>query len=153
MFIQEMSEKECRDALARISVGRLACARDNQPYIVPIYFAYDGHHAYGFSTAGQKVDWMRSNPLVCLEIDEWTARDRWLSVIIAGRYEELPDGPAFAAARARAQEALQMRAMWWEYTAVPAAEWRRKSGPFTAIFYRIHIDRISGHRATPRASS
>ena len=82
MDIQEMAEHQCRDALARVSFGRLACARDNQPYVVPIYFAYDGHHVYGFSTAGQKIDWMRSNPLVCLEIDEWTGRDRWMSVIV-----------------------------------------------------------------------
>jgi nitroimidazol reductase NimA-like FMN-containing flavoprotein (pyridoxamine 5'-phosphate oxidase superfamily) len=155
MFIHEMAENECRDALARLSFGRLACAHDNQPYIVPIYFAYDGQHVYGFSTAGQKIEWMRSNPLVCLEIDEWTSHDRWMSLIVSGRYEELPDGPDFAADRARAQEALQARAMWWEYgyAAVPAAEWRRKSGPFTPIFYRIHIEKMSGHRATPKASS
>ena len=153
MLIHEMTEGECRDALARASFGRLACARENQPYVVPIYFAYDGHHVYAFSTPGQKIDWMRSNPLVCLEIDERTSLDRWTSVIVSGRYEELPDTPEFAADRARAQEALQTRAMWWDYATIPAAEWRRKPGPFTPIFYRIHIERISGHRAAPRKSS
>ena len=96
---------------------------------------------------------MRSNPLVCLEVDERTSRDRWTSVIVAGRYEELPDAPGFAPDRARAQEALQAHAMWWDYATIPAAEWRRKTGPFTPIFYRIHIEKISGHRATPKASS
>jgi nitroimidazol reductase NimA-like FMN-containing flavoprotein (pyridoxamine 5'-phosphate oxidase superfamily) len=74
-------------------------------------------------------------------------------VIVSERYEELPDTPGFAADRARAQEALQTRAMWWEYATVPAAEWRHKSGPFAPIFYRIHIEKITGHRATPSAPS
>ena len=70
MFIHEMTEGECRAALERGSFGRLACAKDNEPYVLPIYFSYDGRHLYGFSTLGQKIEWMRSNPLVCLEIDE-----------------------------------------------------------------------------------
>jgi nitroimidazol reductase NimA-like FMN-containing flavoprotein (pyridoxamine 5'-phosphate oxidase superfamily) len=153
MLIREMTEEECRDALAGGSFGRLACARDNQPYIVPIYFAYDGRHVYGFSTPGQKIDWMRANPLICLEIDERTSREQWVSVVVYGRYEELPDQPEFASDRAQAHRALQKHALWWEYTSIPGAEWRRKSGPFTPIFYRIHVERMTGHRATPRASS
>jgi uncharacterized protein len=152
MLIREMTEDGCRDALARVSFGRLACARDNQPYVVPISFAYDGRHVYGFSTPGKKIDWMRSNPLVCLEIDERTSHDQWMSVIVSGRYEELPDTPELAPDRAQAHQALQQRATWWEYATIPGAEWRRKSGPFTPIFYRIHIEEMTGHWATPGPS-
>jgi nitroimidazol reductase NimA-like FMN-containing flavoprotein (pyridoxamine 5'-phosphate oxidase superfamily) len=152
MVIREMTDDECRKALERMSFGRLACAHDNQPYVVPIYFSYDGRYLYGFSTLGQKIEWMRTNPLVCLEIDEWTSRYDWMSVVVSGRYEELPDTPEFRAARVQAQEALQKRAMWWEYTAVAGADWRRKQEPFTPVFYRIHIDKMTGHRATAAAS-
>ena len=34
---------------------------------------------------------MRANPLVCVEWDEVTSFDHWISVIVYGRYEELPD--------------------------------------------------------------
>jgi nitroimidazol reductase NimA-like FMN-containing flavoprotein (pyridoxamine 5'-phosphate oxidase superfamily) len=85
-----------------------------------------------------------------LEADESTARDQWRSVVVFGRYEELPDTPEFAAGRALAHEALQKQAMWWEYAAIPGAEWRRKAGPFVSIVYRIHIDKMSGHRATKK---
>jgi uncharacterized protein len=153
MFIREMTEDECRNALARVSFGRLACARDNQPYIVPIYFAYDGRHAYAFSIAGQKIDWMRSNPLICLEVDERKSRDEWMSVVVFGRYQELPDTTEFAPDRAQAHHVLQEHAKWWDYATVPGAEWRRKTGPFTPIFYRIHIDKMTGQKATPRAPS
>jgi len=149
VLIRDMTEDECRHALARLSLGRLGCARDNQPYVVPIYFAHDGPHLYAFSTPGRKIEWMRLNPLVCLEVDERTSVEDWLSVVVDGRYEELTDTPEFAEARAHALQALQKHATWWGYAAIPGAEWRRKAGPFTPIFYRIRIDRLTGHRATP----
>jgi uncharacterized protein len=155
MLIHEMTEDECRTALECVSFGRLACARDNQPYVVPIYFSYDGQHLYGFSapgqiyafsTLGQKVEWMRSNPLVCLEIDERTSHNLWMSVVVFGRYEELLDTAEFGDQRVRAYRVLQERAMWWE-PAYVATE--RREQPLTPVFYRIHIKRMTGHRATP----
>lgn len=148
MFIHEMTESECRQALQQATVGRLACARDNEPYVVPIYFAFDGQHVYGFTTLGQKTDWMRTNPRVCLEIDERTAPDQWQSIIVFGRYEELPDLPKYEAARVKAHELLQKHAMWWEPAYVGAAH-RDMPHSVTPIFYRIKIDRMTGHRATP----
>lgn len=148
MFIQEMEEFQCRQILEQASVGRLACAKDNQPYIVPVYFSFDGRHIYGVTTEGQKVEWMRSNPKVCLEIDDLTSHDHWTSVIIFGRFEELQDKPVFGAARMVAHEALQKRAMWWEPACVAL---RQLDVPHSLmpIFYRIHIDRITGRRSTP----
>lgn len=153
MLIHEMTEDECRAALERVSFGRLACARDNQPYVVPINFSYDGKHLYGFSapaeiygfsTLGQKIEWMRTNPLVCLETDERTSHHEWMSVVVSGRYEELPDTPEFGPARAQAWEVLQKRAMWWE----PAYVATQHREQFTPIFYRIHIRQMTGRRAT-----
>ena len=39
MVIYDMTPEECRKVLGRESSGRLACARRNGPYIVPIEFA------------------------------------------------------------------------------------------------------------------
>jgi nitroimidazol reductase NimA-like FMN-containing flavoprotein (pyridoxamine 5'-phosphate oxidase superfamily) len=148
MFIHEMDQFQCEKVLEQTSVGRLACAKDNQPYVVPIYFSFDGRHIYGFTTLGKKTEWMRANPKVCLEIDEWKSHDRWTSVIVFGRYEELPDDPDFGAARVAAHEALQQRAMWWE-PAYLAAEHFDAPHSLKPIFYRIHIERITGRRSTP----
>jgi hypothetical protein len=148
MFIHEMTEADCRGALQCASFGRLGCARDNQPYVVPIYFTYDDDHLYGFTTVGQKIEWMRSNPHVCLEIDERVSHDQWMSVIVFGDYEELPDTAECGYARVRAHELLQKRAMWWEPAYIATAH-RDKPHSFTSIFYRIRIDRMTGHRATP----
>lgn len=148
MYIHEMSEAECRKALTEASHGRLGCVRDNRPYIVPIYFAFDGDYIYGFTTLGQKIEWMRSNPYVCLEIDQLNSHDDWMSVIVFGRYEELPDEPQFVAARIQAHELLQRRVMWWEPAYIGSAH-RDMPHSITPIFYRIIIDRVTGHRATP----
>ncbi|HAF21489.1 MAG TPA: pyridoxamine 5'-phosphate oxidase family protein [Blastocatellia bacterium] len=148
MFIHEMSEFECRQALQQATVGRLACARDNQPYVVPIYFAFDGQHVYAFTTLGQKIECMRTNARVCLEIDERTAPDQWKSIIVFGRYEELPDLPKYEAARVKAHELLQKHAMWWEPAYLGAAH-RDIPHSDTPIFYRLKMDRMTGHRATP----
>lgn len=147
MFIHEMTADECRTALEKAKVGRLGCALDSQPYVVPINFAFDGTYIYGFTTLGQKIEWMRSNPLMCLEVDEIASQNQWMSIIVFGRYEELPDTPEYESPRIRAHAVLQERAMWWE-PAYVSQEHRDQPHSLTPIFYRIHIDKMTGHRAT-----
>ncbi len=91
MRIREMTSTECARVLASSHVARLACVRENQPYVVPVFLAYDDASGclYGFTTVGRKLEWMRANPLVCVEVDEVTSYDRWVSVIATGRFEEL----------------------------------------------------------------
>ncbi len=147
MLIHEMTPEECGMALARLDFGRLACAKDDQPYVVPIHFAYDGEHVYGLTTAGRKIDWMRSNPRVCLETDERASHYQWLSIVVLGRYEELPETPACERARAHALDLLQRREIWWQ----PVSVSRRGREQRAPIFYRIHVVHMSGLRAEPDA--
>lgn len=148
MFIHELTESECRQLLKRAAFGRLACARDNQPYVVPIYFVLAGEYIYAFTTLGQKIEWMRANPQVCLEVDERTAHDEWQSVVVFGRYEELLDLPRFETARQKALEVLQQHVMWWQPAALGPAH-RDVPHSEAPIFYRIRIVKMTGHRATP----
>ena len=145
MLIREASEDECRAALEDMDFGRLVCVHGDQPYVVPVHFSYDGQHVYGITTLGHTIEWMRSTPLVCLEADVRTYHDRWISIVVFGRFEELPDTPEHQPARAHALEILQRRTMWWEPASVPT-EWRERRSP---IFYRISIEQMTGRRATP----
>jgi len=150
MLIKKMTARECGEILTRNSMGRLGCSRDNQPYVVPIYFAYEPDHLFGFSTPGKKIEWMRANPKVCMEVDELKNHFEWASVIIDGRYEELPDSEQFRSERLQAQTALERRMLWWQ-TAY-AAKQPRKVREFTPpLLFRIHIDSMTGHRAVPDA--
>jgi nitroimidazol reductase NimA-like FMN-containing flavoprotein (pyridoxamine 5'-phosphate oxidase superfamily) len=148
MVIHEMTLEECRDVLAQANVARLVCEMDDQPYAIPVYLAYDGSYLFGFATMGLKIDCMRTNPLVCVEVDDIKSQNHWMSVVVFGSYEELPDTPEYKATRAHAHELLQKRAMWWEPACV-AVEHRDFPRSFSPIFYRIHIDRMTGHRASP----
>jgi len=148
MLIHQMTLEECRDVLAQANVARLTCEMDGQPYVVPVNLAYDGSYLLGFATMGLKIDCMRANPLVCVEIDDIKSQNQWMTVLVFGSYEELPDEPEYKATRAHAHELLQRRAMWWEPACV-AVEDRDYPRSLSPIFYRIHIDRMTGRRASP----
>ena len=185
MVIREMSREECLKVLARARLARLACAHDGQPYVVPVYLAYqgppDGEAAlYGFTTLGQKVEWMRANPLVCVEVDEVAAYDQWVSIIVFGHYEEFPETPGCDDEQTRASQrprnvaevlpigeampdttggndkrfrawqVLKTHPMWQEpgSTAWAARAHRDSAEPFIIVYYKIWIDRVTGHEAT-----
>jgi nitroimidazol reductase NimA-like FMN-containing flavoprotein (pyridoxamine 5'-phosphate oxidase superfamily) len=115
---------------------------------VPCYFAYNNNSLYSFSTIGQKIDWMRTNPLVCVEADEVVSPQEWVSVIVFGRYEELPDTPEYEVEREVAHNLLQTRATWWEPGYLKTILHGRER-LLVSVFYRIHVVHITGHRATP----
>ncbi len=179
MEIHEMTREECLPVLAATRLARLACAFENQPYVVPVYVAYyapPGEEAclYGFTTPGQKVKWMRANPLVCVEVDAVERYDQWVTVIVLGRYEELPEpqggdgerlptraesSPGLIAMphttgrggeALLAHQVLQAKGMWWEPASAASAarKHRDPSEPFMSVYYKVRIDQVTGHRAT-----
>ena len=190
MLIREMSREECLQVLAGGRLARLACAHENQPYVVPVYLAYHQPSSgeaclYGFTTPGQKVEWMRANPLVCVEMDEVKSCDQWVSVIAIGRYEELPETPESNGVRLRGPERLRQvgeamspwsadsrqrqcedegcddererawqvlktQSLWWEagWAAFAARADHDAAEPYLPVYYRIRIDRVTGHEAT-----
>lgn len=148
MLITEITSQECREILARKGFGRLGCSLHNQPYVVPIYFAYEGGQLYGFSTFGRKIEWMRQNPKVCVEVDDVATSVSWASVILDGRYEELPDTREYNSVRQRAYTLLEKRALWWQ-VARAAGQFQGRHEPIPPIFYSIHIEALTGHRAVP----
>jgi len=105
-------------------------------------------YLYSFSTVGQKIEWMRANPLVCVEADEVVSPEEWVSVIVFGRYEELPDTPEWQSARIVAHTLLKRNAVWWEPAYVKTIL-HGTQRPLVPVFYRIHGLQITGHRATP----
>ena len=146
MIVNPISNEECCTILRRSSIGRLACARDNEPYVVPIYLAYEAGYVYAFSTFGQKIRWMRANPKVCLEVDEIADETEWATVIVNGRYEELVE-PQYAGERAHARKLLERQHHDWWLNA--AAERRLESHDelIEPLFFRVRIDSMMGLQA------
>jgi hypothetical protein len=144
MRIRELTPKECADVLERTTLGRLGCARDGQPYVVPIHFSFDMERGcvYSFSSVGQKITWMRANPRVCLEVDDVADKTHWQTVVVFGRYEEIQDSPEEADARRRAEGLFRKRPEWW----LPAAAFTAGSRERHVVF-RIQIEEVTGRRA------
>ena len=146
--IQEITKGESLSLLKGMRLGRLACSKDGQPYITPFYFDLSGDCLYSFSTVGQHVEWMRKNPLVCVETDRVVSPQDWLSIIIMGRYEELPDTPEWQRERTIAHELLQRNPDWWEpgYTKTIVHGTER---PLVPVYFRIQMNEITGRRGSP----
>ncbi len=148
MLVQELTRQESLELLTRTHLGRLGCAQGGQPYVVPLYFTYHNNYLYSFSTVGRKIEWMRVNPLVCVEADEVVNSQQWVSVVILGQYEELADTPEWESVRRFAFQLLKQKAMWWEPGYVKTIL-HGTERPLVPVFYRIHIVEITGHRAVP----
>lgn len=148
MRISELNAAECEEILARADVGRLACSRHDQPYIVPIHFSFDAGRKclYAFSTVGQKIDWMRQNPKVCVEIEDVADKNHWTTVLAFGRYEEMGDSPIDRAARKAVEQLFSKRPEWWLPAAAKVGS--REQEHHAMVIYRIQIDRITGRRAS-----
>src|SRR5579862_6092300 len=91
MLIQDMSKEMNVKLLKGVHFGRIACARDSQPYITPFSFVHHGGYLYSFANVGKRIEWMRANPLVCVEVEDIVTRREWRTVVIFGKYQELPD--------------------------------------------------------------
>lgn len=146
MIVRELAKDDCTALIAASGLARLACAQDGRPYIVPIFYAYANHCAYAFTMPGRKLETMRANPNVALLVEEAAKGRLWKSVVAEGRFEELPDRIGFKSEREHAWSLLNKRANWWEPGALkpipsPLADHSLH------VFFRIHIEQISGREA------
>jgi len=142
MVIREMTHDECRALLTRASMGRLACSQDSQPYIIPVYLAYEPDFIYVFSTFGQKIKWMRLNPKVCVQIDEISDASNWSSVVAYGHYQELRE-PQYAEECNHARQLLEKRHAWW-LNALAERQLKLRGQLITPLYFRIHVDSVTG---------
>jgi len=146
MQIENLSPEECKVVLAANRLARLACCRDNQPYIVPIYYAYADDSLFAFSVPGKKIDWMKANPRVSVLVEQHGDGRQWQSVVVDGRFEELSDRIGHKREREHAYSLLSKHSQWWE-----PGELKPVSPPPPEIgypvFFRISTDRMSGRRA------
>lgn len=143
MRVRTMSALECTQFLEAHRLGHLACSLDDQPYVVPVYYAHRNNNLYSFSRPGKKIDIMHKNPRVSLQVEEFAEGRAWKSVIVQGRFEELPDRIGSKIERDEAWSLLSKHANWWEPGGLkPVAE--PTTDHSDHLFYRVAIDEVSG---------
>ena len=133
--IRELPADDIECLLRDSLIARIACCAhdDERPYLVPIAYGYDGESLLLHSGPGRKIDIMRRQPLVSVEVDEGEEPDRWRSVVVEGTYEEVDDPTA------RQQVLL---AMYGDTASIPDL-------PESTIVVRLRITRKSGRYELP----
>lgn len=146
MFVRNMSTLDCTKILDRVRLGRLACSKDDQPYVIPLHFAHADNRLYAFSLLGKKIEIMRSNPRVCVIVEEPGPGREWKSVVVNGQFEEFPDRIGSKQALEHAWSLLSQHAAWWEPGALKPID-PGAGAPSKPIFFAIRIDELSGREA------
>jgi uncharacterized protein len=133
---RELSRAEIEEFLRGQRIARLGCHADGVAYVVPLIYAYADGAVFAVTTEGRKTAMLRTNPRVCVEVDEYDTdgRGSWRSVIAYGSFEEL-SGDAIEPALALMRERFARTS---GRTAQP-----RPPGPDVVVL-RITLDELSG---------
>ena len=142
------SRHEIDEIIRSAEVCRLPLAHDNEPYVVPVAFGYDGSALY-FHTAktGRKLDFIDANNRVCFELEAnvslhgndhdacaWTFE--FESVIGYGTITELGTGE---------DRALGLNQIMLHYS---GREWEiDEAATATTRVWRIEIESMTGKRS------
>jgi nitroimidazol reductase NimA-like FMN-containing flavoprotein (pyridoxamine 5'-phosphate oxidase superfamily) len=136
-----LSRAECMRLLARNHVGRLAYAFRDAVDIVPLYYAYADGWIYARTSPGQKLAKLRHNRWVAFEVDELHGKFDWSSVVVHGALYLLERESGVSETWEQAVTVLQGK--------FPEAFTDHDPVPFRTALFRIHVDAVSGRRATP----
>jgi nitroimidazol reductase NimA-like FMN-containing flavoprotein (pyridoxamine 5'-phosphate oxidase superfamily) len=146
MQLREMTDAACIDFLGENTFGHLASGGEQYPYVVPINYAYNERELFMFSMPGLKIERLRANPLCCLQLEKMEDNRAWKSVVVQGRFRELPDTPAGHEERIHAWSLLQKRPLWWEPGSFEFSLDKSHDGG-NPIFFVLSIDFLSGRHA------
>jgi uncharacterized protein len=96
---------------------------------------------------------MRSNPLVCFEVDELHSFSNWRSVIAWGKYEEVQEPEEKESLMKSFVE--RMLYMKMSVTALPPEQFpmriHPRDEPLSFVVYKIIIEKMTGRYETPDA--
>lgn len=88
-MLGHLTETEIEAVLQTNVIGRIGCYGGNRVYVVPVTYVYQDGYIMGHTGDGMKVEYLRSNPNCCFEVDHMENMANWQSVIAWGTFEEL----------------------------------------------------------------
>jgi nitroimidazol reductase NimA-like FMN-containing flavoprotein (pyridoxamine 5'-phosphate oxidase superfamily) len=134
-MISEIGYRESRELLREQNIGRLGCCSEGMPYVIPVNYFFDGEDIYIHSMPGRKIQVMRANPHVCLQVDEIEDTFNWLSVIAFGLFEEVYD---------TTERDRILAAMFQRLPHMTPVESIVRDSMSEVIVFRIRVERITG---------
>lgn len=136
-----LSHAQCTQLLGRNHVGRLAYTFRDAVDIVPLHYAYADGWIYARTSPGQKLAKLRHHRWVAFEVDEIYGMFDWTSIVVHGALYLLDPHSVVTETWENAVTILQRK--------FPDAFTDRDAVPFRTVVFRIHVDAVSGRRATP----
>ena len=151
-MLGKLSEKEAEELLQQHLICRLGCIANDQLYVVPVNYVYHEGSVLAHTVPGHKIDLMRKNPKVCVEVDEIKGFNEWKSVIAWGTYEEIVnEEEKMAAMKVFVDRTLRVKIS--ETAVLPELHGKRvhprSPGNIELIVYRINIHTKTGRFETP----
>ena len=138
--LQVLTPREIDEVLDRGSHAHLGCHHWRKTYVVPLTYVRDGDFIYSHSRLGKKIEMMRANPHVCLQIEEIKGLFKWRSVVIWGRFEELRDLEAAKGMRLLIKRIADLE----RERGLSPLEVEISAILSKAIIYRFHIEKVTG---------
>ena len=140
-MITRLSRDESFALLRGRRLGRLGCVAEGYPYVVPVNYVFDAEtaSAVSHSLPGRKIEAMRANPRVCLQVDDIRDQLNWRSVIAHGTYEEITNNSE------RASAMNLLLSLFPKLTPVESLIAEDAGAPAPVVF-RLRIDRMTGVR-------
>jgi uncharacterized protein len=135
MNIDKLKDTDALAILREGTLGRLGCIASGWPYVVPVNYFFDGKDIYIHTLPGKKLDALRANPRVCLQVDEIKDSYNWRSVIAYGRFEEVSDEETRENALTRLHSRLPH---------MTPVESRLVKGLNGTIVFRIEVEEVTG---------
>lgn len=89
-MFENLEEKEAEFILENNYIGHLGYIYENRPYVVPITYFFDieNNAIICYSDDGHKMNAMRKNNIVSLQVGEIEAVNQWKSILVHGIFEQ-----------------------------------------------------------------
>jgi len=142
----ELSLAQIEETLQSHYIGHLAYTLDNKPFVVPITYLYDAEHnsLIGYTAEGHKIEVMRKNPYVCVEVSSIRDLSHWKSVVVEGTYEELSGMDAVNALQSLVSKLERLINEEGKQHVDQIREMARANDKATKVIYRINISQKVG---------
>ena len=132
-----LTELEAIELIKAGKIGRLGCVDQEGPYVVPINYMLDDGEIYSHALPGKKINAMRTEPRVCLQVDQIQDDLHWSSAIAFGRFEEIRSPQCRHAAIGRLLSGFP------KMTPVETMMVQDAAAPDSIIF-KIVVERVTG---------
>ena len=137
-MIKNLDKYEAQKLLKEQKLGHLGCVLESgEPYVVPVNYLFKDDEIYIHCLPGQKLDALRANGKVCLQVEQIEKPCRWQSAIAFGEFQEVKR-------MNKKVEILKEFSAHFDHLTPVEAMSEEHWNPGGLVVFRLNIKRITG---------